>query len=210
MKRIYIIGGSPCSGKSTVTKTLSEKHDLFYFKVDDYLDKYTKRGAKEGYPMCTTMASRTAEETWMREPKQMCKEEIQYYEEIFDFILEDLMSIQTNKDIITEGAAFMPHLIEKITSFDTKYMAIIPSPEFQIEHYKKREWVDFVLKDCIDKEKAFSNWMQRDILFAKEVEKECKAWDYRCVLNDGSLGVDELLMKVLKDLDMINKEKKNV
>ncbi len=197
MKKIYIIGGSPCSGKSTVTKALAEKYDFFYFKVDDHLDKYTKIGAEEGYPMCTAMASRTSEETWMRKPSQMCREEIQYYEEIFDFIIEDLMSIQTDKDIITEGAAFMPHLIEKITSFDKKYMAIIPSPKFQIEHYKKREWVKFVLKDCSDKEKAFSNWMQRDILFAKEVEKKCKAYCYRCVLNDGSLDVEGLLKVII-------------
>ncbi len=200
MKKIYIIGGSPCSGKSTVAKALSEKYNLFYFKVDDHLDKYTKRGVEEGYKMCSAMAKRTAEEIWMREPEQMSIEEIQYYEEIFHFVLEDLMSIQTDKDIITEGAAFMPRLIKKITSFDKKYMAIIPSPQFQMEHYKKRKWVDFVLKECSDKEKAFSNWMQRDILFAKEVEKECRTYGYKCVLNDGSFKGDELLVRVSKYL----------
>lgn len=34
---IYFIGGSPCSGKSTVTEILSKKYDLYYFKVDDFL-----------------------------------------------------------------------------------------------------------------------------------------------------------------------------
>ncbi len=79
MKKLYIIGGSPYSGKSTVSKVLAEKYDFFYFKVDDHLDKYTKRGAEEGYPMCSAMVKRTAEEKWMREPRQMCREEIEYY-----------------------------------------------------------------------------------------------------------------------------------
>lgn len=37
---VYYIGGSPCSGKSTTAEILSKKYDLYYFKVDDYLDKY--------------------------------------------------------------------------------------------------------------------------------------------------------------------------
>ncbi len=44
MKNIYIIGGSSCSGKSTVSKVLEEKNNLFYFKVDDCLEEYTNRG----------------------------------------------------------------------------------------------------------------------------------------------------------------------
>ena len=45
MTGIYFIGGSPCSGKSTVAESLSDKYDLYYFKVDDYLNQYTNRGA---------------------------------------------------------------------------------------------------------------------------------------------------------------------
>lgn len=42
MINIYYIGGSPCAGKSTVAEILSQKYDLYYFKVDDFLDDYTK------------------------------------------------------------------------------------------------------------------------------------------------------------------------
>ncbi len=36
---VYFIGGSPCSGKSTVARALSARYDLTYFKVDDHLDR---------------------------------------------------------------------------------------------------------------------------------------------------------------------------
>ena len=52
MMNVYYIGGSPCSGKSTVAEILSERYDLYYFKVDDFLDTYTKQGALKGYPVC--------------------------------------------------------------------------------------------------------------------------------------------------------------
>ena len=40
MKEIYYMGGSPCSGKSTAAEILAERYGLYYFKVDDYLEKY--------------------------------------------------------------------------------------------------------------------------------------------------------------------------
>lgn len=33
---IYWIGGSPCSGKSTIAEILAEKHDFTVFKCDDF------------------------------------------------------------------------------------------------------------------------------------------------------------------------------
>lgn len=33
----YYIGGSPCSGKSTIAEIPSKRYDLYYFKVDDFL-----------------------------------------------------------------------------------------------------------------------------------------------------------------------------
>ena len=38
MEGLYIIGGSPCSGKSTIAEMIAEKYDFNYFKVDDYLE----------------------------------------------------------------------------------------------------------------------------------------------------------------------------
>ena len=33
--KVYYIGGSPCSGKSTVAKVLAAQYGLVYFKSDD-------------------------------------------------------------------------------------------------------------------------------------------------------------------------------
>lgn len=42
-------------------------------------------------------------------------------------------------------------------------------------------------------EKAFSNWMDRDILFAKEVQKQCLEENYLSVINDGNVKIDNLV-----------------
>ena len=76
MMNTYYIGGSPCSGKSTIAEIVSKKYDLYYFKVDDFLDKYTKMGASKGYEICKKQERMNAEEIWMREPLLQCTEEL--------------------------------------------------------------------------------------------------------------------------------------
>lgn len=195
MANIYYIGGSPCSGKSTVTEILAAKYHLFYFKVDDFIDKYLKMGASKGYEICKKQDSLRADEIWMREPVLQCQEELLYYKETFAFVLEDLMQIK-EKDIITEGAAYLPELMRKLNISNNRYISITPTRDFQISHYNKREWISFVLEGCSDKEKAFSNWMERDILFAKEVQKQCIKENYVSIINDGNIEVDEYVHRI--------------
>lgn len=63
MTKIYWIGGSPCSGKSTIAEILSNKYGLYYFKVDDYLEKYTNYGALLNLELCVKQNNMTPEET---------------------------------------------------------------------------------------------------------------------------------------------------
>ena len=200
---IYFIGGSPCSGKSTVTEILSKKYDLYYFKVDDFLDKYTKQGASKGYEICTKQETLSPEEIWMRESQLQCDEEFTFYEEIFEFVMDDLRQIEA-KGIITEGAAFVPKLMKRIGISMDRYVSITPTKDFQITHYSQRVWVPYVLEGCSDKDKAFSNWMGRDVLFAKEVQRQCGQEQYMSIVNDGSIEVDKMVKMVASNFGLVN------
>ncbi len=41
-KKVYWIGGSPCSGKTSIASILSEKYGLFYYQADNYFDNHLK------------------------------------------------------------------------------------------------------------------------------------------------------------------------
>ena len=187
--KIYYIGGSPCAGKSTVAEILSKKHDLYFFKVDDFLDKYKEdANAIIGH----------FEQIWMRDPLLQCEEEFEWYKEVFEYVIADLQQITCKNGIITEGAAYVPKLIKQLGISSERYIAITPTPEFQVFHFKKREFVPYILEGCSDMEKAFDNWMSRDILFAKEVQRQCREEGYVSVINDGSMKIDELVDIVSK------------
>ena len=189
---IYYIGGSPCAGKSSVAEILSKKHDLYYFKTDDFLDRYMQAGARKGYPVCRKTAGMSAEQIWMREPLLQCREEFDIYREIFEFVAADLVRIEWKGGIITEGTAYLPELMKQFGVPGSRYIVITPTKEFQVIHYRKRAFVPLVLEGCSDKEKAFRNWMDRDVLFAQEVRRQCHKENYVSVINDGNMDLDEL------------------
>lgn len=199
MTNIYFIGGSPCSGKSTITEILAKKYDLYYFKVDDFLDKFIDKGAEEGRSVCMRIKAMSPEETWMREPMVQCEEELAWYREVVDYVQEEITQIQKvnkKKGIISEGAAYLPTLMKSLAIPYNRYLSITPTKGFQMFHYSQREWVPYVLQDCSDKEKAFANWMERDTLFAKDVQRQCEEEGYLSLINDGKTDVEDLVKTV--------------
>lgn len=73
------------------------------------------------------------------------------------------------------------------------YFAITLSRKFQISHYIQREWIHYILKNCINPQKTFDNWMNRDCYFANEVNKSCSKIGYELMINDGTLQVKKIL-----------------
>lgn len=193
MRTVYYIGGSPCSGKSTVAEKLAEIHNLYYFKVDNYLEGFLQKGADLGYEICIKQSGMSFVEMWMRDPVLQCAEELELYREMFPFAMQELSSIHDERAIIAEGAAFLPELMHKAGIDANHYISVTPSKEFQMEYYSKREWIPHYLEGCSDKETAFRNWMDRDALFAENVRKQCEAYSYKSIINDGSKSIDELL-----------------
>ena len=98
--------------------------------------------------------------------------------------------------VITEGAAYLPELMKSFHIPKDRYVSITPSKEFQVAHYSQREWVPYVLADCSDQEKAFSNWMDRDAMFALEVQRQCAEEHYCSIINDGTIELAQLVNSV--------------
>ena len=194
---IYYIGGSPCSGKSTAAEAIAERYGFHYFKVDDHLDRYMQLAAEDGKPCCARIAQMSPEEIWMRDPAVQCEEELQIYREIFPYVMAELEEAAAKGNVITEGAALLPELVKQMNIPCHQYLAITPVKAFQVFHYKKREWVPYVLAECSDRERAFDNWMERDALFAGAVQRQCEVLGYASIINDGTVLPEQMLNWVM-------------
>ena len=131
------------------------------------------------------------DQLWLRTPEKLKEEELLTYEKLFRYFINALNSLDQDTPIITEGAAFLPSLVNKIGIDKTHYVCIVPTRDFQVHHFSRRTWVNDYLSSCSDKEKAFNNWMERDVLFALSVLNQAKEIGYTTLVVDGSKNIEE-------------------
>lgn len=188
-KNIYWIGGSPCSGKSTIAELLVNELNIFHYKCDDFYEKHLEIACSREKAIAKKINSLTIDETFLRPIPIQVQEEIKFYEEIFEIILEDIENLETTKDIIVEGAAILPRNMNRINVDQNHYICIVPTSEFQLKKYSERKWVNYYLKDSDNKDLVYNNWMARDISFAKKVYAEAQEFGYNSILVDGENSV---------------------
>ena len=191
---LYLIGGSPCSGKSTIAAHLAECYQLIQIKLDDLVEGFTQSARRDGAPISTLREKRTTDQIWLREPAAMVEEEWAFYEEIFPY-LRQYLAENRDKPMILEGAGLLPHLIKSL-NMELSYLCLTPTADFQEKQYAKREWVPYVLQNSSHPQLAFDNWMKRDILFAKRCRKEAERLSYPQLLTDGSRRIEEMAEQV--------------
>jgi len=191
MAEVFYIGGSPCSGKSTIAEMLIEKHGFQYYKLDDHLSEYLVKGSNDGIDLYKKVTSMSLDETWLRSPLEQSDEEIAIYEIMFSYAMKDIGNLSCETAIVAEGAGFLPKLMNNASVDKNHYTCFVPTKTFQIEHYSKRTWINDYLLGCSDADRAFQNWMERDTRFAIRVLGEAKKLGYFTAAVDGKQSVGE-------------------
>lgn len=202
--QIYFLGGSPCSGKSTVAAMLAAQYGMLHYKLDDKLFDFMRMAAGAGSPRCCAYFSKSSDEIWLRSPHEQCDDEVEIYREMFPFMASDLRQLPASQPVIAEGAGFLPELMQQMRVDLHHYKCLVPTPAFQMEHYKQRAFVAEVLRDCSAPATAFANWMQRDILFADFAEQSAKALHYATMRTDGTLSPDAVATAVLSQFRLLS------
>ena len=191
LSKVYFIGGSPCSGKSSIAEKLSKEYNMDYYKIDDYEFQHINRSNSNDHPIMSKFKEIVWDEIWMRPVEVQVNEEWQFYIERFSMILEDLKSYYNNKPIIVEGAALLPELLKGIGVENNKVIYLVPSKDFQVEYYSKRDFIHGILKERKNPEKAFSNWMERDHQFGKRVINQAKEYNMKYILVGGKTTLEK-------------------
>ena len=198
---LYMIGGSPCSGKSTIASLLARQYQLLHIKLDDLVEEMMSQASADSQPICLLRQDRN--------PEEMADEEWRFYEEIFPYVRSYLIKNQ-DRPLLVEGAGLLPHLVKELECPASSYLCLTPTADFQKKHYKQREWVPYVLEGTTNPEQAFKNWMQRDILFAQMVRKEAVLLGYPSLITDGSQSENQTAEEVARLLKLSNKKRINI
>jgi 2-phosphoglycerate kinase len=189
MKPRLWMGGSPCSGKSSIATLLAERYDLALYPCDAHFDEHQRRATPQAQPRLHRLGGMTWDEIWMRPVDEQVADEFAIYREQFPMILDDLRALPTDRPVLVEGAALLPELVAAACPDPARAIWIVPTPEFQWAHYSRRGFIQGILAACSSPQQAFANWMERDIRFGEAVAQDARARGYRVISVDGHASI---------------------
>jgi hypothetical protein len=191
LSNIYWLGGSPCSGKSTIADVLAAAYGMTAYRCDEAYFRHQTLITPERQPVFSRLSRASCDEIWMRPVPRQVDEEIALYREEFPLILADLAAFPTNQPVIAEGAALLPELLESLGFHPRRALWIVPTEEFQKTHYSRRPWRHDVLAACTNQEQAWRNWMARDAGFARVVAEQSRERRYQVLTVDGTRTIQD-------------------
>jgi hypothetical protein len=191
LKSAFWLGVSPCAGKSSISKILANRFDLEVYHVDEAFETHVQGLNPTHQPTLARWLASSWNQRWMQPVDCLVEDVIGCYREHFDLVRQDILARPQRKSLLVEGAALLPLQITNIMPNRSHAIWIIPTADFQREHYSQREWAWKIVKQCNDPEVAFQNWMERDIRFGEWIEAEVRTLDLQLLKIDGSQTIAE-------------------
>ena len=183
----FFVGGSPCSGKSTVCDALADRHKLRPYHCDDHYDAHLSR-AHSGSSLAQFQRLSWLEAFTTRSLERMIADELKSNRELCAFALEDVGAI--GSPVIAEGMPFMPDVMANLQP-RASAVYLVPSPAFQRDHYAQREWAQSLLATTADPAGVFERWMARDEANARFIGARAAALGFAILEVDGRLSTEE-------------------
>jgi len=198
LHKVFWIGGAPCAGKSSISEILAARFDLDVYHVDEAFEVHTRAISSARQPNLTKWLSSTWDERWMQPIDRLVEDVTACYREHFDLIRQDILARSDSRALLVEGAALLPEEVTKFLPNKTQAIWVVPTSDFQKEHYSRRDWLREILAQCENPEESFRNWMERDARFAAWIEAEVKRLGLQLLKIDGSRTMTEVAEEVAR------------
>lgn len=101
LKNVYFITGTPCGGKTTVSRVLAKRHSFAVYDVDEQFPIHQKISNSKFQPSMTKKF-RNADEFFGRSVEEYTKWLIDNTREQLDFVLLDLIRLSQNQIVLCD------------------------------------------------------------------------------------------------------------
>jgi type II secretory pathway predicted ATPase ExeA len=116
LKNVLFICGTACGGKTTISKLLSEKHDLYLYDMDKMYDQH-RTIADEKHQPDTCYHMKDFHEQWMRPVEEQARWNINSIKEQTEMVLLDLMKLSQNRKVVAD-VLYSPVYTQEIIDYN--------------------------------------------------------------------------------------------
>jgi hypothetical protein len=203
LSHVLWMGGSPCSGKTSISAILAEQHDLYVYHCDEAWDAHCRRANPEQHPRMHRLLGMSWDDIWGRPVDDLLEDELTIYGEEFPMIVDDLLALPASRPVLAEGTALMPRCVAPLLVRMTRAIWVLPTEMFQRHAYPRRgEWVQGILSQCTRPDESFRHWMDRDVAYGHEMARQATDLGLEVLWVDGERSIIENAARVAAHLGL--------
>jgi adenylate kinase family enzyme len=193
LSHVLWIAGSPCSGKSTISHTITRIYVFVDYHADAWARNHFARRVATGDPEATAFLKMNMDQMWIeRSVETIFQETVTSWTKEFDLVIEDLLALPKDQFIVAEGN-FFPAYVAPYLSSPHQAIWLVPTDDFcararrqkraELERRQKRHGV---YNEGSDPEKRLQNLIARDRLLAGYVKQQAEEQHFTIYTVDGS------------------------
>lgn len=135
LKNVYFITGTPCGGKTTVSRELARRHGLFLFDIDERFEEHRRMSCPEFQP-AMNRSFRDADEFFDRTVEEYRQWLLSNTREQLDFVLLDLIRLSQNRIVLCDCHLTMEDA-ERLTD-PSRIVFLLREPSNLVDEYCNR------------------------------------------------------------------------
>lgn len=205
LKNVYFITGTPCGGKTTISRELAKRHNLLVYDIDEQFAKHQKI-SNSAFQPAMNKVFKDADEFFGRTVEEYKEWLIDNTREQLDFVLLDLIRLSQNQIVLCDCHLTMEEA-EKFTEA-SRIVFLLKEPSNLVEDYCNRPdhqgFSDFI-NSASDTEKAKAVCSATLKSLNGKSYKEIKDSDYYWIERTENSTVDETVRKVEQHFGLVKK-----
>lgn len=196
LKNVYFVTGTPCGGKTTISRELAKRHNLLVYDVDEQFVNHQKI-SNVAFQPAMNKAFKDADEFFGRSVEEYRNWLINNTREQLDFVLLDLIRLSQNQIVLCDCHLTMEE-VKKFTE-PSRIVFLIKEPSNIVDDYCNRSdhqgFSDFINSTSdIEKAKAVCNETLKSL--NEKYYNAIKDSDYYWIERTLKSTIDETVEKV--------------
>jgi hypothetical protein len=171
LAHVLWLGGTPCSGKTSVTKLLAEQYAVQVYHYDWHEKTHIARSDPERQPFLHAGGTLTMDERWLQRPVEtMAAATLAAWQERFEFVTADLLGLPRTPPILAEGPGLLPDCVAPLLTSPQQAIWLIPTEAFKRATQPKRGGAP--ANQTSDPARAYDNVIALDLRLAAHVKEQ--------------------------------------
>lgn len=166
------LGGSTCSGKTSIAHILSQTYGLFAYHYDKQeVDHIARSTDIEKFPAINNFIAMSMDERWvLRTPMEMADNAVMSWAQRFPHVIDDLLALPADRIVLAEGPGLFPRLVKPYLSNPFHAIWLIASNKVIRDVRSQRPTA--IRTETSDPDRAIDNLIERDIIIARYIKDD--------------------------------------